>query len=138
MSLKGWRIWFSVVSVIAILWGVLFTVFGLGILPLKPDVLLRWEGALYGAILVGWGVTLFLAGRIALRRNDEELIRAILIGLMVWLLIEAVFSARLRVWFNVGVDAVVFALFAIPLRSALRLAKHENEKGKRVPFSSAE
>ena len=130
MSLKGWRIWFSVVSVIAILWGVVFTVFGLGVLPLKPDVLARWESALYGAILVGWGVTLFLAGRIALRRNDEELIRAILIGLVVWLLIEAVFSARLRVWFNVGVDAAVFALFGIPLLSSLNRARREHKDGE--------
>lgn len=126
MSPTGWRIWFSVVSVIAILWGVVFTVFGLGVLPLKPDVLLRWESALYGAILVGWGVTLFLTGRIALRRNDVELIRVILIGIVVWLVVEAIFSARLGVWFNVGVDAAVLALFAIPLLSVLRLAMHEN------------
>lgn len=130
MSPKAWRIWFSVVSVIATLWGVVFTVFGLRVLPLRPDVLLQWESALYGAILVGWGITLFLAGRIALRRNDVELIRVLLIGVVVWLVIEAVFSARLGVWFNVGVDAAVLALFAIPLLSVLRLAMHENGNGK--------
>lgn len=130
MSPKGWRIWFSLVSVIAILWGIVFTVFGLGVLPLRPDVLLRWESALYGAILVGWGVTLFLAGRIALRRNDVELIRVILIGVVVWLVIEAVFSARLGVWFNVGVDAAVLALFTLPLLSALHRARHEHKDGK--------
>ena len=39
------------ISVILILWGVVFTVFCLGVLPIiHRAVLLRWESALYGAI----------------------------------------------------------------------------------------
>ncbi|MHB8812966.1 MAG: hypothetical protein ACYDAE_06830 [Steroidobacteraceae bacterium] len=116
--------WFSAMSVILVLWGVIFALFGLDVLPvINRAVLLRWECALYGAIMIGWGTTLLLVGRVALRRGDRELTKSLGIGLVVWLVIEAAFSARFGVWFNVGVDAVVLALFAAPLLATLRSAR---------------
>lgn len=112
--------WFSVVSVILILWGIVFAFFGLGILPVERDVLLEWESALYGAIMIGWGITLLFIGKHAFKKNDRELMRMILYGLFAWLLIEGLFSAYLGVWFNVIVDVGVFTLFAIPLIKAIR------------------
>lgn len=124
MIAKRFLWWFSVISVILVLWGVVFTVFGLGVLPvINHAVLLRWESALYGAIMIGWGTTLFLVGRVVLRRGDGELARSLLLGIVAWLLIEAAFSARFGVWFNVGVDAVVLALLAVPLMAVLRSAR---------------
>lgn len=118
--------WFSAVSVVLMLWGVVFACFGLGILPIAdPRVLLSWESALYGAIMIGWGTTLLLIGRVALRRKDAELTKSLLIGIGVWLVVEALFSARYGVWFNVGVDAAVFLLFGIPLIASLRSARME-------------
>lgn len=120
MSAKRLVWWFSVISGILVLWGVVFAVFGLGVLPIiNRAVLLPWESALYGAIMIGWGTTLFFVGRVALRRGDREVARSLLLGIAVWLVIEAAFSARLGVWFNVGVDAVVLALFAVPLIATL-------------------
>ena len=112
--------WFRIVTAILILFGLFFFFFGLRMFSevvriIPHDVLLPWESALYGAIMVGWGVTLFFVGRLAFRRNDSELKRALVIGLAVWLALEAAASAWLGVWFNVGVDIVVFILFAIPL-----------------------
>jgi hypothetical protein len=60
-------------------------------------------------------MAIFLVGRIAFKRDDKELIKTLLYGLTAWLVFEAGVSAYLRVWFNVGVDAAVLALFAIPL-----------------------
>lgn len=113
-------IWFRIVTAILILFGLFFIIFGLRtfseIVPIIPhEALLPWESALYGAIMVGWGVTLFFVGRLAFRRKDSELKRALLTGLGVWLALEAAASAWLGVWFNVGVDVAVFVLFAIPL-----------------------
>jgi hypothetical protein len=122
MNQKQWQTWFGVVSLIAVAWGVVFAVFGLGILPLDRKTLLSWESALYGAIMIGWGTTLFLLGRVVFRRNDPELIRPLLIGVTLWLVVEAVSSARLGVWFNVGVDVVVLVLFSVPLLGSLRSA----------------
>ena len=120
MKLKQKVVWFSTVSIILILFGILYAFFGLGILPVQRDVLLQWESALYGAIMMGWGITLFFVGRLALQRNDPELMKALLYGLTVWLVAEALFSAYLGVWFNVGVDIGVLALFSIPLIRSLR------------------
>ena len=115
-------LWFSVVSVILMLWGVVFAFFGLGILPVDRTVLLSWESAIYGAIMIGWGTTLLLIGRTALRRNDVALTKSMLLGIAVWLLVEAAFSVRIRVWFNVAVDFGVLVLFAVPLMASMRAA----------------
>ena len=120
MNDRMFALWFRIVTIILILFGLLFIFFGLSIfsdkVPLiSHDVLLPWESALYGAIMVGWGVTLMLVGRLAFRRKDRDLKRALLAGLAVWLTLEAVASAWLGVWFNVGVDIAVLLLFGAPL-----------------------
>jgi hypothetical protein len=115
MSKRPFAIWFRIVSALLVLFGLTYVFFGLKILPVAPRVLLNWESALYGAIMTGWGVTLLMAGRIAFRRNDTELKRVLLTGLAAWLVIEATASAWFGVWFNVGVDAAVLTLFAVPL-----------------------
>jgi hypothetical protein len=56
------------VSVILVLAGAFFAFIGLGVLPVNKDLLLQWESAIYGAIMVGWGATLLFAGRLAFRR----------------------------------------------------------------------
>lgn len=112
--------WFSTVSFILVLFGVLFAFLGLGILPAQRDVLLQWESALYGAIMMGWGTTLFFVGRLAFQRNDADLMKTLLYGLTVWLVVEALFSAYLGVWFNVGVDIGVLVLFSVPLITGMR------------------
>ena len=113
-------LWFRIVACILIGFGLLYFFVGLKLfsydIPLIPkDVILDWESALYGAIMLGWGVTLLLVGRIAFARDDKDLKRILLIGLAVWLVAEGIASAWLGVWFNVGVDVAVLALFAIPL-----------------------
>jgi len=132
MNPKASMTWFSVISIIPVLWGIVFAFFGLDVLPVtNKDILLPWESALYGAIMMGWGITLFLMGRIAFRRNDTELMKVMLYGIILWLVVEALFSAYLGVWFNVGVDLVVLGLFCFPLiRSIRSQRKGSRESGK--------
>jgi len=113
-------LWFRIVTFILIGFGLLYFFVGLKLfsytVPLIPKgVILDWESALYGAIMLGWGVTLLLLGRLAFARDDKDLKRILLIGLAVWLVFEGIASAWLGVWFNVGVDVAVLALFVIPL-----------------------
>ena len=112
--------WFTTVSIILILFGILYALWGLGILPVQRAVLLQWESALYGAIMMGWGTTLFFVGRLAFQRNDPALMRALYYGLTVWLVVEGLFSAYLGVWFNVGVDIGALVLFSLPLIISIR------------------
>ena len=125
MNSKPLMTWFSVVSVVLVLVGAFFAFFGLGVLPVNKDVLLQWESAIYGAIMIGWGATLLLAGQLAFRRNDTELMKILLVGLAAWLIVEALFSLYLGVFFNVGVDIAVLTLFSLPLIKAIR------ERGRR-------
>lgn len=115
MRKQPFALWFRIVSVMLLLFGILYVFVGLKILPVQQKVLVDWESALYGALMMGWGTTLLLIGRMAFQRNDQELKRALLIGLLVWLAVEAAASVWFGVWFNVGVDIVVFALFLVPL-----------------------
>ncbi len=127
MRTKKMTIWFSTISIILVLWGIVFAFFGLDILPvMNKDILLPWESALYGAIMMGWGVTLFMVGRIAFSRNDKELMKAMLYGIFLWLIVEGLFSAYLGVWFNVGVDIAVLVLFSFPIIKVLRSPKEKN------------
>jgi len=119
-------IWFSIVSIILILFGLTYTFFGLKILPVNNNILLQWESALYGAIMTGWGVTLYMLGRVAFRRNDTEIMKAMLYGLFVWLILEAIFSAYLHVWFNVAVDIGVMVLFSFPIIKNIRSQNDKN------------
>jgi hypothetical protein len=120
MNQKLLLFWYSTVSIILVLVGITLSFFGLQILPVNRAVLSSWESAIYGAIMMGWGATLFLLGRIAFRRHDAELMIAMLCGLFVWLVVEAFFSLYLGVFFNVAVDVAVLALFSIPLITGIR------------------
>jgi len=114
------RIWFSAVSIILILFGILYCFIGLKILPVNRNVLLIWESAIYGAIMIGWGTTLFFVGNLAFRRKDKELMKILLYGIVLWLFIEAAFSFYLGVYFNVGVDIAVAVLFAYPIIKSIK------------------
>lgn len=114
MNKQQVSLWFQVVSTILVMFGLVYVFAGLKVLPVHHN-LLQWESALYGAIMTGWGVTLLLVGRVAFKRGDAELKRALLIGLVIWLVIEAGASLWYGVWFNVGVDVAVMGLFAVPL-----------------------
>lgn len=127
MITKQMSIWFNTISIILVLWGIVFAFFGLDILPvMNRDILVPWESALYGAIMMGWGVTLLMVGRIAFSRNDKELMKAMLYGIVLWLIVEGLFSAYLGVWFNVGVDIGVLVLFSFPIIKVLRSPEEKN------------
>ena len=125
MNSKFLANWFSVISVILVFWCIVFAFLGLDVLPvINKEVLLPWESALYGAIMMGWGMTLLMVGRIAFSRNDAELLKAMLYGIVLWLIVEGLFSAYFGVWFNVGVDIGVLILFSLPIIKVLRSSKY--------------
>jgi len=105
--------------------GAVFAIFGLGMLPVHGKVFLPWLNAVYGATFMGWGATLFFVGRLAFRRRDPELMKALLYGLFVWFPVESLFSVYLGVWFNVGVDVAVLAVLSLPLIIAAGVLRRE-------------
>jgi hypothetical protein len=122
-----WKTWFMIVSIVLIGFGIIYCIFGLKILPVKQSVLIDWESAIYGSIMIGWGITLCLIGKIAFERKDIKLLRILLLGIGMWLFLEALYSALLGVYFNAGVDICVFILFAIPIVKAISLEKKQKQ-----------
>ena len=116
-------VWFCTVSAILVLVGLVYCIFGLSILPVEKNVLVSWTSAIYGSIMIGWGLTLFLVGWYSFRRRDAVLMRIALVGVAAWLVVEAISSAYLGVFFNVGVDVAVLLLFSLPLIWGMRTIK---------------
>ncbi len=133
MSTRIPMLWFGLVACILVIAGLIFSFFGFDIFPagiLPRAVLLSWESAIYGAVLIGWGATLFFLGRLAFRRRDAELARILLLGIALWLVVEAAFSAYLGVLFNVGVDVAVLVLLGFPLLWGLRAFRAQDATKK--------
>jgi hypothetical protein len=112
--------WFTVVSALLVLAGVFFAFFGFGVLHVSKDVLPHFASAIYGALMIGWGTALLMVGRLAIRRNDAELLTSLLVGLVVWLLVDSLFSLYYGAFSNVGVNAAMLTLFSFPLIKAIR------------------
>ncbi len=127
---KNFVNWFSILGIIGTLFGIVYAFFGLAIFPVSRDVLLLWGNGVYGATLIGFSVTIFFAGRHAFRKNDSNLMKALLFGIFSWLIVEALFSLYYGVYFNFGVDLTLIVFFGFPLIKMIRLLqtkKLENE-----------
>lgn len=128
--------WFSIVSIILVIAGAVFSIFGFTFFPariLPREALLPWVSGIYGSVLIGWGITLLLVGKIAFRTQDSSLMKALGIGIGLWLTIEALVSILTGVWFNAGVDIAVAVVLLTPLLISirkLRLSSSSGEPGK--------
>ena len=120
MNQKLFRLWFSIAGIIGILFGVFYAFFGLSGFPaygalIPKDVIIPWSNGLYGSTFIGFSVLLLFAGRHAFKKNDPELMKALLYGTFAWLVIEAAFSIYYSVLFNVGVDILLALVLGYPL-----------------------
>ncbi len=118
-------IWFSVVGIIAVLFGIFYGFFGLDGLPpyqkfVPSDVYSDWANGLYGSMFIGFGVLVFFVGRLAFQKNDKALMRALLYGINAWLVVEAFFSLLYGVYFNIGVDIVLMTVLSYPLIKGMK------------------
>jgi hypothetical protein len=128
MDNKTLILWFSVVSTIGVLWGIVFSSFGLGILPIvSPQLFAPWSNGVYGATLIGLSATFFFVGRHAFHNNDAKLMKALLKGIFVWLIIEGAFSLYYSVYLNAGVDIAVLFLLSFPLIKGIRTLENKTE-----------
>lgn len=115
----------SAAGIIGILFGIVYSFWGLGILPVERAVLVPWGNGVYGSTFIGLSVIIFLIGRHAIQTKDETLKQALFYGLLVWLIIEFLFSIYYRVFFNAAVDVALAILFGLPL-----MRKEKGEKKK--------
>ncbi|MCL5318940.1 MAG: hypothetical protein M1503_11880 [Thaumarchaeota archaeon] len=120
MNQKYFVLWFSVVGTVGAIFGIVYSFFGLAVLPVPREVLVPWGNGVYGSTLIGFSVTILLVSRHAFRNNDAELMKALLYGIFTWLIVEALFSLYYGVLFNAGVDFGLMMLLGFPLIHGIR------------------
>ncbi len=128
MSKQSSVTWISLAGVIGVLFGIFYAFFGLESLPVYqkfvPDaVYVPWSNGLYGSTFIGFSVLLFFVGRHAFQNNDKTLMKALLYGIMSWLIIEAFFSFYYGIYINVVVDIALTLFLGFPLVLGIRAKK---------------
>jgi hypothetical protein len=118
-------IWISFAGVVGILFGVFYAFFGLESLPVyerfvPATAYPAWSNGLYGSTFIGFSVLLLLVGRYAFRQDDKQLMRALLYGILSWLIVEASFSLYYGIYINVGVDVALAVFLGLPLVLGIR------------------
>jgi hypothetical protein len=128
MNNKTGIIWMSTVGIIGVLFGIFYAFFGLSGFPaynalIPKDVIQLWSNGLYGSTFIGFSVLLFYVGNHAFKKNDYELMKALLYGIYAWLIVEAAFSLYYAVYFNVGVDILLAIVLGYPLIKGIQSNK---------------
>jgi hypothetical protein len=125
MNSKNLILWISIIGIIGVLFGIFYALFGLNGLPIyerivPSNIYVPWSNGLYGAVFVGFSVLLFFVGRHAFQTKDKTLMKALLYGILSWLVVEASFSLYYGVYLNVTVDIVLMIFLSYPLIIGLR------------------
>jgi hypothetical protein len=117
--------WISFVGIIGVIFGIFYALFGLENLPVYkrfvPEAAYTaWSNGLYGSTFIGFSVLLFFVGRYAFQTNNKVLMKALLYGIMSWLVVEAFFSFYFGVYINVLVDIALTLFLGLPLAMGIR------------------
>ena len=117
--------WISIAGIIGILFGIFYAFFGLNGLPayqklVPANAYTSWSNGLYGAVFIGFSVLLFFVGRHAFKTKDKILMKALIYGIVAWMIVEASFSLYYSVYFNAGVDVFLTIFLCFPLVIGIR------------------
>jgi hypothetical protein len=120
--------WMSFAGIIGVLFGIFYALFGLESLPVykwfvPEEVYIPWSNGLYGSTFIGFSVLLFFVGRQAFQTNNKILMKALLYGIMSWLIVEAFFSFYYGIYINVLVDVALTLFLGLPLVMGIRSKK---------------
>ncbi|KKP28565.1 MAG: hypothetical protein UR15_C0025G0014 [Parcubacteria group bacterium GW2011_GWA2_31_28] len=121
-------IWISLAGIIGVLFGIFYSLFGLDSLPVYKKfvpntVYTAWSNGLYGSTFIGFSVLIFFVGRHAFQTGNKTLLKALLYGIMSWLIVEAFFSLYYGIYINVLVDIALTIFLGLPLVLGIRAKK---------------
>ncbi len=117
--------WITAAGFIGIAFGVYYSIFGLGGLPVyqrfvPTESMEAWSRGLYGATFIGFSVLLLLLGRRAIQQKDEQLGRILIFGIATWIIYEAIISLIYGVYINVLIDIALISFLSYPVIKGTR------------------
>lgn len=132
MKKRNSILWISLAGIIGMLFGCFYAFFGLDALPVykrfvPSSVYTSWSNGLYGSTFIGFSVLLFFVGRYAFQKEDKTLMKALLCGILSWLIVEASFSLYYRIYINVAVDIMLALFLGFPLLKGIQ-SKNDSAK----------
>ena len=132
-AIKFWMGWLKISMLLVILGGVILalssvmgglpvmdkmidSVFFMGKIPGEAAVSMRnWMAGVTGAVMVGWGCSMFYVVNHALKKREQWAWRCIFYPVLAWFIIDSLISAYFHVGFNVLLNTVLFLQLVAPL-----------------------
>ncbi len=74
-----------------------------------------WNYGVAGGIMAGWGVTLAFVAQYPFRKREKWAWNSLLIGLLVWFVIDTSISLKFQVYFNVIFNTLFLVVMMLPL-----------------------
>ncbi len=75
----------------------------------------RWIYGVWGATVAGWGVSLAFVTHYSFRAKEKWAWRCMVIGLLVWFVLDTLISLGYGVYFNAVFNTVLLILVALPI-----------------------
>lgn len=131
MESKNLIIWISLAGIIGVIFGIFYVLFGLNGLPIYQRIVpsnlyTSWSNGLYQAVFIGFNVLFFFVGRHAFQNKDKVLIKALLYGILSWLIVEASFCLYYGVYLNVLIDILLATVIGLSFVMGIKPKKSEN------------
>ncbi len=131
-NLAFWQKWLLILGLLIILFGVGLAVLGGSPFqgPNSPIDTVFWDTqgttaavidfqhwiyGVLGATMAGWGVFTAFIAYYPLKQREPWAWNCLIIGLLLWYLLDTAVSLRFRVYFNAAFNTVLIALVLLPL-----------------------
>lgn len=92
----------------------------------------QWVYGILGATIAGWGVFIAFVAHYPFRKKEEWAWNCILLGLLLWFVLDTTLSAVYRVYFNVVFNTALLVLVMLPIvftRHDFRPRNKDPQKG---------
>jgi len=128
-----WQRWLLVVSWIIIMFGLAMALlnatpifdlmnnrinpvfWGEGLVPSASALFVRWIYGVLGATVAGWGVFMVFIARFPFHRRERWARDAILVGLLLWYVVDTSITLYFKVAFNAALNTTLFITGILPI-----------------------
>ncbi|HHE33216.1 MAG TPA: hypothetical protein ENL07_11550 [Chlorobaculum parvum] len=93
--------------------------------PVEANEYILFAHGVLGAVMLGWGVSIFLVIRGPFRRRDSDGWALLARPMLVWFAADTGFSFYVGFWQNAILNSVLLMLFAIPLAATRSCFREE-------------